>query len=201
VSLCGTTCVASCRSPNRCFGNGKDDVFGDFSIKGTYSDKAPYPVDFTWTFKQTLQAMEFNGWRESDKGGVFGTWKGTNGSGTFAFSPAKESSEAVKKLTENTKNSTKEQLIQMGFPEWSIDQAMLETTNIEEAINWITQQMSVSEENVNTSSRGDSSVESGVDPSQLTELLAMGFDESMATQALVKTGNVEAAANWLFDRM
>jgi hypothetical protein len=36
--------------------------------------------------------MQLTGWRESDKGGIFGQWTGPMGSGSYAFSPSKEGS-------------------------------------------------------------------------------------------------------------
>lgn len=50
-------------------GHGTHEVLGFFSIQGSYSEKAPYPVDFIFSFTLDPSAkMEFNGWRESDKG-------------------------------------------------------------------------------------------------------------------------------------
>jgi len=181
-------------------GNGNDEHLGSFTISGKFSDKAPYAVEFTFTLSNG--AMEFSGWRESDKGGVFGTWKGVNGSGTFAFSPAKESSELVKKYEENAKNSKKEELLAMGFEDWLIDQALQEssTGSLEDAINWITQQLDSQSISISQGSHGTQG-NGGGDEEQLSELVAMGFDIEMARDALKKTGNVQAAANWLFDRM
>lgn len=51
-------------------GDGNDEVLGHFTIKGNYSEKAPYPVEFTIHFVGTDARMEFNGWREGDKGKV-----------------------------------------------------------------------------------------------------------------------------------
>jgi hypothetical protein len=85
-------------------GNGNEETMGHFTVKGNFNEKAPYAVDFTWQFAGAYDVrMEFTGWRESDKGnhqgslftfqgGVFGTWKGSNGSGSFAFFPSKEGS-------------------------------------------------------------------------------------------------------------
>jgi len=178
-------------------GDGTDEVLGYFTIHGTYSEKAPYPVEFAFSFSSNSSAkMDFNGWRESDKGGMFGTWKGATGSGTFAFYPSKEASEAAKKLAETGKQQNKAVLLSMGFPDWLIDQALTETKGLEPAVTWITQQL-------DGSSKPKTQTEEGteVDPNSLQQLISMGFDEEMAKQALQKTGNAEEAANWLFDRM
>jgi len=177
-------------------GNGNEDIYGAFNITGTFNDKAPYAVEFTFKFS-TGTRMEFSGWRESDKGGVFGTWKGDLGSGTFAYSPSKEASEAAKKLEQGAKSKMKENLLSMGFEDWIIDEALNECKSLEDAINWITRQSSSSSSSSQTNS---STVQ--VDESSLTQLVSMGFDSDMAREALSKNGNdVEQAANWLAERM
>lgn len=52
-------------------GGGTDELLGYFSVTGKFSEKAPYPVEFTWRFTTSGDNMEFNGWRESDKGIVY----------------------------------------------------------------------------------------------------------------------------------
>ena len=69
-------------------GNGSDD-FGFFSIAGEFSPTPPYNAKFMRSdFGQGGNSMEFTGFRESDQGGIFGTWKGTQGSGDFHIKPA-----------------------------------------------------------------------------------------------------------------
>jgi len=172
-------------------GNGADDVMGDFVIAGTYSDKAPYPCDCTFTFSNNAQ-MVLTGWRECDKGGIFGQWKGPMGSGSYAFSPSKDGSETKKRLEMAANTQRKTQLLAMGFADWLVDQALVETSGLEPAINWITKNLDgpsqVSDDDVNSEA--------------LQQLLSMGFEADMAKEALVKhKNNVERAANWLFDRM
>jgi len=135
--------------------------------------------------------MEFNGWRESDKGGIFGQWKGTQGNGSFAVYPSKDT-EAAKKMNEETKKSNKKHLLSMGFPDWLVDQAMVETEGLEPAITFITKQLGESR---------SLEKDSGVSDADLQQLISMGFDDEMAKQALKATKSVEEAANWLFDRM
>jgi len=178
-------------------GNGTDDLMGFFTIKGHFNEKAPYPCDFTWQFAGVYDIrMEFNGWRESDKGGFFGQWKGPNGSGSFAFAPSKESSEAAKKLQEEAHKAHKTQLLSMGFPEWLVDQALQETKGLEPALNWCTEQMNGGKD----TSLGVGNDQS-VDQEALIQLVSMGFDEETAKEALIKHGGkLEEAANYLFDQ-
>jgi len=181
-------------------GEGSDDILGEFAVKGKYSEKAPYPCSFTFEFASNgIGKMDFNGWRESDKGGMFGTWKGVvAGSGSFAIYPSKQDSDAALRLKAKANETNKGQLLSMGFPDWLVDQALNETSGLEPAINWITEQLSKG-----ASGGGqvaDTEVNDNVDESSLQQLLSMGFDEGLAIQALQINKTVEAAANWLFDR-
>jgi len=193
----------STRNHGTLTGNGSDDILGFFNLNGTWSEKAPYPVEFSFQFPSNGSAkMEFTGWRESDKGGIFGTWKGNQGSGSYAFAPSKEATEAAKKLEESAKNQTKTQLLSMGFPEWLVEQALLETKGLEPAVNWITQQLDSGPTTEKVSSNPSSPSSESVDPTKLSNLVSMGFEEEMAKDALIKSGgDVEGAANWLFDHM
>jgi uncharacterized UBP type Zn finger protein len=101
----------------------------------------------------------------------------------------------------------------MGFPEWLVTEALIEHKTLDAAVNWCTEQMSES-----GSPPGESlppSTET-VNEESLATLLSMGFDMEMAKESLIKTkvrifrsnfsqfyyqGNVDAAANWLFDHM
>ena len=101
-------------------------------------------------------------------------------------------------MEETANKQRRETLTNMGFPDWLIEQAILETTGLEPAINWITQQLEGKPSGNNvTISHDDEDYGEGV-----MQLVAMGFDDEMARQALAKhRGNVEMAANWLFDKM
>jgi uncharacterized UBP type Zn finger protein len=101
--------------------------------------------------------------------------------------------EAKKKMEETANKQRRETLTNMGFPEWLIEQALQDTIGLEPAINWITQQL----DGPRASNTTDDADSEGV-----MQLVAMGFDDEMARQALSKhRGNVEMAANWLFDKM
>jgi len=176
-------------------GSGIDEILGSFAISGTYNEKAPYPCDFVFNFGGNSAKMDFNGWRETEKGGVFGTFKGPQGSGSFAFSPAKEGSEVAKKAKENAVIAVKTQLLSMGFEEWVVEQAVQQTTGLEPALSWITQQLGGSSKTGQSGDTGD------VDETALSQLLSMGFDQDLAKQALKATKTVEEATNWIFDHM
>jgi len=180
-------------------GNGKEETMGGFTVKGNFSEKAPYPVDFTWTFSGNYDVrLEFNGWRESDKGGVFGTWKGSTGSGSFAIYPSKEGSEVALKLKQESSSAIKGSLLSMGFPDFLVEQAINETDELEEAVNWCSEQMN--ESKLLAASTAESTDNEEVDETSLAQLVSMGFDAELAKQALIQTkGNIEAAANMLFD--
>ncbi len=122
--------------------------------------------------------MVLTGWRESDKGGIFGTWKGPQGSGSYAFAPSKDGSDTKKKLEEAGNKLRREKLLAMGFADWLVEQALNQTTGLEPAINWITAKL----EGGNPTSAEDPEVSS----EELQQLLAMGFEEEMAKQALIK---------------
>ncbi len=50
-------------------GEGSDDILGAFTVGGTFNDKPPYACAFAYDFLSNNSAkMDFNGWRESDKG-------------------------------------------------------------------------------------------------------------------------------------
>jgi hypothetical protein len=63
----------------------------------------------------------------------------------------------------------------MGFPDYLIEEALKETSGLEPAVNWITSKLD----------NDDLDVVDVVDPDSLQQLLAMGFDEEMAKQALI----------------
>jgi len=89
----------------------------------------------------------------------------------------------------------------MGFPDWLVEQALIETKGLEPAVNWITQQLDSGPTTDSTTSPTPSS-QSDVDTTKLASLVSMGFEEEMSKQALLKTGgDLDAAANWLFDHM
>jgi Holliday junction resolvasome RuvABC DNA-binding subunit len=174
-----------------------EDLLGNFSVGGTWSEKAPYPCELSFDFSNG--SMTLTGWRESDKGGIFGTWKSAaEGSGSFAFSPSKEGSEAKSKMEEASNKLRKETLTNMGFPDWLITQSLQETSGLEPAINWITRQLEGPSSTNNSTNNGED-----VDNSDsIMQLVAMGFDPVQSKEALDKhRGNVERAANWLFDKM
>mmetsp|Transcript_230 Transcript_230/g.310 ORF Transcript_230/g.310 Transcript_230/m.310 type:complete len:217 (-) Transcript_230:65-715(-) len=175
-------------------GNGTDDILGFFNMDGKYNEKAPYALNFSFHFPSSNATMEFSGWREGDKGGFFGTWKGATGSGSFALAPSKEASDTAKKLEEQATKAVRTQLVSMGFPEYLIDAALEETKGLEPAVNWITQRLD-NQGGPSTPGSDELNME------HLQQLMDMGFDPDMATQALLQNKTVEAAANWLFERM
>jgi len=185
-------------------GNGNDEILGFFNVQGTFSEKAPYPCDFNWKFPSNASAdMNFSGWRESDKGGFFGQWKGTPGGGAFAFYPAKSENavEAAQKLQQTKQISMKKELENMGFEGWLIDQALAETggNSLEQAVHWLTSQSAPS--SGSNTGGNDGGSDASVNADDLQMLVSMGFDTDAAREALTHSGgNVEAAANLLFDQ-
>ena len=127
------------------------------------------------------------GWRESDKGGIFGTFKGPQGSGSFAFYPSKEGSEAKKKMDEAANLQRRQTLLSMGFPDWLIEQALIETSGLEPAINWITSKL---EDDHTPSGNPNSNATPDRDDSDsdaIVQLTSLGFDADAARKALTKT--------------
>jgi uncharacterized UBP type Zn finger protein len=110
-------------------------------------------------------------------------------------------------LDEQAKTQNKLQLLSMGFEEWLVDEALTKNKGLEPALNWITMQLDGASK--------PTGEQAEVDSESLAALTGMGFDEEMARQSLVKTkvscctvwyangakGDVEAAANWLFEHM
>jgi len=176
------------KSPDSMTGTGQDEN-GTFQILGTYNEKAPYACDFSFTYSPpSTVKMEFSGWRELDRNGIIGQWKGTNGTGAFSFAPSKESQEAMKKMEESTKKETKTKLEAMGFPTTLIDEAMQQTQNLDEAIAWITDKFD------------SGPVE--VDQEKVVELVGMGFEQEFAIQALqISKNDLQNATNWLLEQM
>jgi len=174
-------------------GNGTDDIQGYFTIEGKFNEKAPHGCDFFFNFTNSVK-MEFNGWRESDKGGIFGQWKGSTGTGAFAFAPSKETEEKIRQLEEQAQKNQIETLTAMGFPPELITEAIKQKKGIEGAISWITEQL-------NPSPVSTGNTEYTVDESKVQELITLGFEEDVVRQALeASMGNVDQAANFLFDR-
>jgi len=68
-------------------GTGQDAV-SFFRVAGTYKPTPPYNATLTRTDFQGNGKMGMTGFRESDTGGIFGTWNGTLGSGDFRIIPA-----------------------------------------------------------------------------------------------------------------
>ena len=90
-----------------------------------------------------------------------------------------DSTETAKKLEEQANKAVRNQLVSMGFPEYLIDAALQETKGLEPAVNWITQRL---EQGGPTSETG----EDDLNMEHLQQLMDMGFDPEMATQALLQ---------------
>jgi len=175
-------------------GNGTDDNFGYFTVDGKFNEKAPYACEFSFNFSNSIK-MEFSGWRESDKGGIFGNWKGSNGSGAFAFAPSKETEEKMKQLEEQAQKNQRDILTSMGFPSELIEEAVKQNKGVEAAISWLTDKL-----NPPLSGEGTENTGSTVDESKVQQLISLGFEEEMVRQALeASNGNVDQAANFLFE--
>ena len=53
---------------------------GEFNVHGVVKSTPPYSATIKLEYKNNEQ-ITFNGWRESDKGGIFGEFNGTLGTG------------------------------------------------------------------------------------------------------------------------
>jgi len=171
-------------------GSGVDVFLGSFNIIGNFVDKAPFSCEFRFEFpSDTSIEMKFSGWRESDKGGFFGEWNGTNGSGSFAFSPSKEFLEKDVYLPQ-----VKSKLLEMGFSEQIIEKALEVSTELDEALNWISKQTTNNLLSVSTICSAE------INEHDLCQLVDMGFNVESARNALIEmNGNLEDAANMLFE--
>jgi len=179
-------------------GNGSDD-FGFFSISGEFSPTPPYNAKLTRSdFGQGGTQMEFSGFRESEAGGIFGTWKGSPGSGDFHIKPSTTGgdTDTSNRIKEAAKKRQVEQLEAMGFPSYLCDKAYDESQgDLSRAIEWITSKLSAGESHL-TEGQGE-----GAEPDEtlVGQLTAMGFSVEQAKKALAQNGNnVESSIDWLF---
>jgi len=177
-------------------GNGNDE-FGYFSVSGEYSATPPYSAKFVRSdFGSEGRNMEFSGFRESEGGGIFGTWRGTDGSGDFHFKPSKGNDEVETKIKEASRKSQTEQLTAMGFPDYLCNQALDHTNgDLSAAIEWITKQLS---EGGGTPEIATPGVPEAPDE-MVKQLTDMGFSSEQAKLALAQNDNdVARAIDWLF---
>ncbi|KAL6047020.1 ubiquitin C-terminal hydrolase Ubp14 [Balamuthia mandrillaris] len=189
------------KSDNTVEGTGQDD-FGFFRLSGVYQPTPPYKASFSRTAMEGGEAtMNFEGFRESEAGGVFGTWKGSMGNGDFHFKPAKADPVVAKRMKEAARKTQIETLTAMGFPEYLCELALDECKNdLNASIEWISKQIEGAGggggEGLGIDTAiGDSTVGATEASSDaLQQLKDMGFSQEQASYALEQTGNDVAAA-------
>jgi hypothetical protein len=174
-------------------GAGRDEVLGEFKISGKCSRKAPYPATFSFHFFALSENFEFEGWRETEKGGFFGNYTSSHHSGTFAFHPCKDIPPGLElTLKSGANKQVRNQLLAMGFDEWLVDQALKEETDLEPALNWIMRHSTEGGKKKKTDV-SDEALQGNVE-----QIIALGFSEDLARDALLNTGNnLQAAIDFL----
>eukprot|EP01102_Stenamoeba_stenopodia_P020958 TRINITY_DN832_c0_g1_i2.p1 TRINITY_DN832_c0_g1~~TRINITY_DN832_c0_g1_i2.p1 ORF type:complete len:219 (+),score=75.32 TRINITY_DN832_c0_g1_i2:198-854(+) len=180
-------------------GHGLAEEAGAFELDGTVQLKPPYSCELEFTFGSN-QKMKLNGWREGEKGGLFGTWTGVGGNGNFAFEPAKEDEQP--NMSEMLKEVTKKHVAEleaMGFPKYLCEKALEATGgSLQDAVEYITNQ--AVEESVGNSPGGHEKMNESdpVDPAMLKQLVDFGFSSDLAAMALRQTnGDLNMALDWL----
>jgi len=179
-------------------GNGSDDYLGYFEVGGTYVEKPPYSCNLTLTYSMVPQTIEFTGWRESERGGIFGNWKGVGGSGSFAFAPSKEQPQqskatAVSKTGLGVNKDSITQLANMGFPQWMCEAALETTGDMDAAVDYCFNLMQTT--NTDTSQEGQRETPEHNESNEelIEQLVVLGFSQEQALSASRRTSNVEAA--------
>jgi len=134
------------------------------------------------------------GFRESDTGGIFGTWKGPGEAGDFRIKPCKDGQAATKRLEEQATKTKVDQLKSMGFPEELATKALNDAKgDVDSAIEALTRVLYGGEEATDTGSYQEPSAE------LLSQLTDMGFSVDQAKTALaVCENNLERAVEFLF---
>lgn len=154
------------------------------------------------------KTLILSGWRESQKGGIFGTYKpsaGTGG-GSFAFAPAKVP-EGGKPVVSKKEEQLIKQLENMGFPTWICKQAIEVTQELESAIEVcfsLTQSngngsaVPQQQEGILANAQGGAATQ---DFANIVEkLVDLGFSQEQATSVAKRSSSVEDALEILFSQ-
>jgi len=184
-------------------GNGTDEI-GEFHVNGTYEERPPYSSKLLIAYFGQ-ESMEFNGYRESEGGGIFGTWKATQAttgpkSGDFHIKPRQRSPEETAKIQAATIEKAMTQLTNMGFARDICELALQQNgTNVENALTWLLEHggvMVANGEQPRVSNSGPAAPidESKVNSEYAKQLQEMGFTAEQAKFALAQTNNDLATA-------
>jgi len=167
-------------------GNGVNDLFGYFTVEGSYSNKPPYSCELNVKFSSGPK-ITLTGWREQERNGMVGNWTGSiegSGSGSFSLAPNKDQSSI------SFSDNKKSQLLSLGFSEEAINKVLTQTDNIDEAITLLTEGGMSGSQIAHNNEPGEN---------EIIQLVSLGFDADKARMALMQTNNnVEQAANLLF---
>jgi len=176
-------------------GSGVDDVGGYVDVTGTFNDKPPYNAEFQLKF-HSGEVVEFSGWREKEKNGIFGSFKGLLGGGSFAIYPSNNPGKLdMDQMASKANDTMIKTLKDMGFPAGLCSEAPLHSHDLESAVDWITRQLSAPA----PASQAAAPAPAGSDEAIAT-LALMGFSNEKAKLALAATNNdVERAVEWLFE--
>jgi len=164
---------------------------GFFSVEGIYSEKPPYSCEFSFNFVAGLK-YEFSGWRESEKGGIFGTYKSPAKGGSFAFVPSKDQDKSpIKAAQPPAFTPSEEQIVQlesMGFQNWMCKLALESTTSFQAAVDYCFTLLEGDSSSGGTPSSFESPSDSSVgDSSMIDQLVNLGFTKEQATKVSLKT--------------
>jgi len=203
---------------DRVEGAGTAQSGGHFTIEGTYSTKPPYGCDLSITFSTSKQKLDLSGWRESEKGGIFGTYKSVgHGSGNFNFTPAKLPESLPPQKPASNNNNMIQELEAMGFPTWICKQALDIAQDLEAAVE-VCFTLMQSGEGEQSNTQGDSAQEGHAqlgaaqvanaqgavtqekDEQLLERLMEFGFSHEQAKFAASQTSNVDEALEMLFSQ-
>jgi len=178
-------------------GNGTDEI-GELHINGTYEERPPFSSKLLVTYFGQ-ESMEFNGFRESEGGGIFGTWKTSQAtagpkSGDFHIKPKQRSPEETARMQAVAMEKATTQLVNMGFAPEICELALQQNgANVENALTWLLEHGGVMAgsgggqvvHHTNTVTINDSKA----NVEYVKQLQEMGFSAEQAELALTQTNN------------
>jgi len=148
-----------------------------------------------------MDGLVFTGWRENERGGLFGNWEtnilfpsGQRG-GSWSIQPIEDNSEQAQKLKAIQHSSMLEELMLMGFEERACHLALDRCSDLTSAVDFLTSQGTISKERID---EGETSVAQS-QSALVQQIIEMGFSAEQAALALNQTNNnINQAIEWLF---
>eukprot|EP00026_Physarum_polycephalum_P014195 Phypoly_transcript_14685.p1 GENE.Phypoly_transcript_14685~~Phypoly_transcript_14685.p1 ORF type:complete len:215 (+),score=35.47 Phypoly_transcript_14685:157-801(+) len=167
---------------------GEGTINGDvpITVSGTYTTNPPYSCDLTFTYTLSQSTITLAGWRESQQGGIFGSFSSEyQGKGSFGFQPCKEDSPP-----QPNNSALLHELEGMGFPTWVCKQAVEVTKELGAAVEICFSLVQGESGGGNQNAQGTTS---SAQDAIIENLVGLGFSKDDATLAAAQTSSLEEA--------